>query len=130
MNSVNTSVWGTNVTISLDPLEKEGNLQLGHMAFDVLYTGDKVVRFLRPLSIDFDDIVNELSAPHVRNEWERALRLSLAPSNTLGNLFPDTKNITDIVPVRLNVTKVLGRAGWKICDKELNLELLKPLVEN
>lgn len=88
------------------------DIRLGTVTFNVIYKGDKVKRFLRPVVINLSDLNGKLSAPDYRNEWERQMRLELGSNPVYRDLFPKHTEITDVVPVRINPTLFIKEIGW------------------
>lgn len=61
-----------------------------------------------------EEFVNKLSVPLSRDDWERELRYQLGISKTFRRIFiEDPEEVTDLFPVRVNVTSVLANMGWK-----------------
>lgn len=68
-----------------------------------------------------EEFLQRLSVPLSRDDWERELRYQLGINKTFRRIFIENpEEVTDLFPVRVNVTSVLANMGWK--DNDLCLK--------
>lgn len=61
-----------------------------------------------------EEFLDKLSVPLSRDGWERELRYQLGTNKTFRRIFiKNPEEVTDLFPVRVNVTSVLANMGWK-----------------
>lgn len=136
MKTIKLNVGGVTVVVGKEVKATPGlTMRLGTVALRYIVNKDGLDSVLTDKFVvvaDLEDVLDNLSAPFTRNEWEKQFRLEVGMDKEFREHMAP-KNVTDVFPVRLNPTNRLYNLGWKsdkadICDKLRKVLLPKGIV--
>lgn len=131
MKIVRLNVEGVAVIVGKEAKATPGlTIRLGTVAMRYIVVKDgldsvQTDKFVVVASLD--NVLDILSIPYARNEWERQFRLELGMNEDFKRHMAP-KNTTDVFPVRLNPTARLYNLGWKDDKLDIGDKLRKVLL--
>lgn len=131
MKIVRLNIGGVAVVVAKEVKATPGlTVRLGTVALRYIVNKDGLDSVLTDKFVvvaDLGDVLDILSIPFTRNEWERQFRLELGMNEDF-KLYMAPRNTTDVFPVRLNPTTRLYNLGWKDDKLDIRYKLHKVLL--
>lgn len=131
MKTIKLNVKGVGVVVGKEVKATPGlTVRLGTVALRYIVNRDGLDSVLTDKFVvvaDLEDVLDNLSAPFTRNEWERQFRLEVGMDKEFRE-YMAPPNVTDVFPVRLNPTSRLYNLGWKEDKSDVRDKLRKVLL--